>query len=130
MLLDPEGNYQNKNHIQGALRAVRMWEYVSKLPQVLDEPINNLPRNRRQQLCLAQCFIKKSRIDKLIIVIEFPHPELIPVLELCVRNELSDNGIFIIGETEEQLKLCDYRFETNHLYTDQELLVLDSQAGD
>lgn len=125
MLLDPEETYQNKNHVQGALRTVRMWEYVSKLPRVLDEPINNLPRHRRQQLCLAQCFVKKARVDKLIIVIEFPHPELIPILALCVQNELSDNAVFIIGETDDQLSLCDATFKTNDLFCDQELLVLN-----
>lgn len=125
MLLDPDGTYLNKNHVQGALRTVRMWEYVSKLPRVLDEPVNNLPRHRRQQLALAQCFVKKARVEKLIVVVEFPHPELLPVLELCVRNELSDNAVFIIGETEEQLRSCDVRFETNDLFTEQELVVLD-----
>lgn len=125
--LDPEETYQNKNHIQSALRSARMWEYVSKLPRVLDEPINNLPRYRRQQLCLAQCFVKKARVDKLIIVIEFLHPELMPTLELCLQRELSDNAVIIVGETQEQLKLCDYTFRTNDLVSEQELLVLVNQ---
>ncbi|XP_063695776.1 uncharacterized protein LOC134827149 [Culicoides brevitarsis] len=124
-ILDPDQLYVNNSYVQGALRKVRMWEYVSKLPLVLHEPINKLPRYRRQQLALAQCMVKKERTPKIIIVIEYPHPELMPVIEICLQNEISDNTVFIIGETDDQLKLCDGPFETNYLVSEQELKVLN-----
>lgn len=124
-LLDPDGLHQTKNHLHEALKATNMWECVSKLHLQLDEPINNLSQSRRQQLCLARCFIKKKTVEKLIIIVEYPHPDLLPVLETCLDDGLSDNTVIVISGIDDQLKLCENVTTTEDLHLEEGLFIGD-----
>lgn len=98
--------------IPEALKLARIWEYVSKLPRVLDEPVVNLPRFRRQQLCLARCFVRRAIIENPIIIIEYPHPDLIPTLRICLNKELTNNTVIILASNDAQFIRADVVYET------------------
>lgn len=110
MFLDPHNT--NGKVIPEALKLARMWEFVSKLPKVLDESVSSLPRFRRQQLCLARCFVRRATIENPVIVIEYPHPDLIQTLRLCLNNELANNTVIILASHEAQIVRADEVYET------------------
>lgn len=114
--VDP--NDINGLHVTTALKSACMWEFVSKLPKQLEEPVCNLSRSKRQQLCIARCFIKRSRVSNLIIVIEYPHIELTTLFKALINNELDKCTVIVLAGIDRQVLKGDFVYTTESVSKD------------
>lgn len=77
--------------------------HILKHPEKLSLKLKNLSRKERQLLCLAKCCLRKG----MIIIIEFPHPEIQDIINIHIKRDFYQRTVIVVGSIHFHFEPCN-----------------------
>ncbi|XP_055613191.1 ATP-binding cassette sub-family C member 11-like, partial [Uranotaenia lowii] len=109
--LNPDAGYRVEQ-INDALKEVKLFEAVTKLPNKMDSFVDRLPRPDRQLLALARCFLANPSV----IVIEHPAPAIMDTVNWAIRKKFAEQTVLVICTHQCQYeKSCERQINLSEL---------------